>query len=101
MIKSNERVSCCASDDDIDDVRCDNVFSTEMKDQRRTESGEDSAETLQEVFCKIRSVTGEDDLDVLVTKFIQGQLSYSDVDAHHPIWAYHTSVLHYHAIRTF
>ncbi|XP_012693971.1 coiled-coil domain-containing protein 114 [Clupea harengus] len=43
----------------------------EMKDQRRTESGEDSAETLQEVFCKIRSVTGEDDLDVLVTKFIQ------------------------------
>ncbi|KAL2090794.1 hypothetical protein ACEWY4_013057 [Coilia grayii] len=43
----------------------------EMKDQRRSESGEESEDTLEEVFSRIRSVTGEDDLDVLVSKFIQ------------------------------
>ncbi|XP_063072591.1 coiled-coil domain-containing protein 114 [Engraulis encrasicolus] len=43
----------------------------EARDQRRSESGEESAETLEEAFHKIQSVTGEDDLDVLVTKFIQ------------------------------
>lgn len=43
-----------------------------MKDQKRMEAGEDNVETLEEVFRKIQTVTGEDDLDVLVTKFIEG-----------------------------
>ncbi|MCJ8744661.1 hypothetical protein PDJAM_G00121100 [Pangasius djambal] len=44
----------------------------EMKEQRRTDS-EVAVETLEEVFHRIQKVTGEDDLDLLVTKFIQAE----------------------------
>ncbi|KAF4093779.1 hypothetical protein AMELA_G00006080 [Ameiurus melas] len=44
----------------------------EMKEQRRTDS-EVVAETLEEVFQRIQKVTGEDDLEMLVTKFIQAE----------------------------
>ncbi|XP_058229921.1 coiled-coil domain-containing protein 114 isoform X1 [Hemibagrus wyckioides] len=44
----------------------------ELKEQRRTDS-EVAAETLEEVFQRIQKVTGEDDLEMLVTKFIQAE----------------------------
>lgn len=47
----------------------------EMKEQRRNESGEETLEIVEEVFQKIQKVTGEEDLEMLVTKFIQGELS--------------------------
>ncbi|XP_076125301.1 coiled-coil domain-containing protein 114 [Alosa pseudoharengus] len=61
--KCNER----STQDEGQDI----ASKQEMKDQRRMESGEDNVETLEEVFRKIQTVTGEDDLDLLVTKFIQ------------------------------
>uniref|UniRef100_A0A7N8Y7Z9 Outer dynein arm docking complex subunit 1 n=1 Tax=Mastacembelus armatus TaxID=205130 RepID=A0A7N8Y7Z9_9TELE len=45
--------------------------SSEVKEQRRMDSGEASLDALEEVFERIQTVTGEDNLDVLVTKFIQ------------------------------
>ncbi|XP_042365878.1 coiled-coil domain-containing protein 114 [Plectropomus leopardus] len=42
-----------------------------LKEQRRMDSGEESLDALEEVFEKIRTVTGEDNLDLLVTRFIQ------------------------------
>uniref|UniRef100_UPI003AAF5555 coiled-coil domain-containing protein 114 n=1 Tax=Centroberyx gerrardi TaxID=166262 RepID=UPI003AAF5555 len=44
---------------------------SELKEQRRMDSGEESVDTLQEVFQRIQTVTGEDNLDMLVTRFIQ------------------------------
>lgn len=43
-----------------------------MKEQR-IDSGEESRDALEEVFSKIQTVTGEDNLDLLVTKFIQSE----------------------------
>lgn len=37
------------------------------------DSGEESVDTLEEVFHRIQNITGEEDLDMLVTRFIQGQ----------------------------
>lgn len=48
-----------------------------MKEQR-IDSGEESQDVLEEVFSKIQAVTGEDNLDLLVTRFIQGK-SVGDV----------------------
>ncbi|XP_035518168.1 coiled-coil domain-containing protein 114 [Morone saxatilis] len=45
--------------------------SSEMKEQRRMDSGEESLDALEEVFDRIQTVTGEDNLDMLVTRFIQ------------------------------
>nr|XP_033481905.1 coiled-coil domain-containing protein 114 isoform X3 [Epinephelus lanceolatus] len=42
-----------------------------LKEQRRMDSGEESLDALEEVFNKIQTVTGEDNLDLLVTRFIQ------------------------------
>lgn len=42
-----------------------------MKEQRI--DSEDSRDGLEEVFSKIQAVTGEDNLDLLVTRFIQGK----------------------------
>ncbi|XP_034547312.1 coiled-coil domain-containing protein 114 [Notolabrus celidotus] len=42
-----------------------------LKEHRRMDSGEESLDTLEEVFEKIQTVTGEDNLDLLVTRFIQ------------------------------
>ncbi|XP_041639528.1 coiled-coil domain-containing protein 114 [Cheilinus undulatus] len=44
---------------------------SEMKEQRRMDSREESLDTLEEVFEKIKTVTGEDNLDLLVSRFIQ------------------------------
>ena len=46
---------------------------SEMRDQRRTDSGEQSVDMLQKVFERIQAVTGEDNLDMLVTRFVQGE----------------------------
>ncbi|XP_030634148.1 coiled-coil domain-containing protein 114 [Chanos chanos] len=61
--KCNER----ASQDEGQDLS----RRQELKEQRRTDSGQETLDTLEEVFQRIQNVTGEDDLDVLVTKFIQ------------------------------
>uniref|UniRef100_A0A8C9XZ71 Outer dynein arm docking complex subunit 1 n=1 Tax=Sander lucioperca TaxID=283035 RepID=A0A8C9XZ71_SANLU len=44
---------------------------SELKEQRRMDSGEESLDALEEVFQRIQTVTGEDNLDMLVTRFIQ------------------------------
>ncbi|XP_059184852.1 coiled-coil domain-containing protein 114 [Centropristis striata] len=44
---------------------------SEVKEQRRMDSGEESLDALEEVFERIQTVTGEDNLDLLVTRFIQ------------------------------
>lgn len=54
------------------------MMVAEMKEQRRTDS-EVAAETLEEVFQRIQKVTGEDDLEMLVTKFIQGESALSNL----------------------
>lgn len=54
------------------------MMAAEMKAQRRSDS-EVAAETLEEVFRQIHQVTGEDDLEVLVTKFIQGESALSNL----------------------
>ena len=46
---------------------------SEMREQRRTDSGEESVDMLQRVFERIQAITGEDNLDMLVTRFIQGE----------------------------
>ncbi|XP_020364630.1 coiled-coil domain-containing protein 114 isoform X1 [Oncorhynchus kisutch] len=45
--------------------------AAELKEQRRLDSGEESVDTLEEVFHRIQNITGEEDLDMLVTRFIQ------------------------------
>lgn len=49
------------------------VTVSELREQRRTDSGEESLDALEEVFERIQTVTGEDNLDMLVTRFIQGR----------------------------
>ncbi|XP_039971974.1 coiled-coil domain-containing protein 114 [Xiphias gladius] len=44
---------------------------SELKEQRRMDSGEESLDALEEVLERIQTVTGEDNLDMLVTRFIQ------------------------------
>ncbi|XP_029950711.1 coiled-coil domain-containing protein 114 [Salarias fasciatus] len=46
---------------------------SELKEQRRTDSGEESLDVLEEAFQRIQAVTGEDNLDLLVSRFIQGE----------------------------
>lgn len=43
-----------------------------MKEQR-IDSREESHDALEEVFSKIQTVTGEDNLELLATRFIQGK----------------------------
>uniref|UniRef100_A0A673A1R6 Coiled-coil domain containing 114 n=1 Tax=Sphaeramia orbicularis TaxID=375764 RepID=A0A673A1R6_9TELE len=43
----------------------------ELKEQRRVDSGEESLDALEEVFQRIQVLSGEDNLDMLVTRFIQ------------------------------
>ena len=40
------------------------------------DSGEESLDALEEVFKRIQAVTGEDNLDMQVTRFIQGKSQY-------------------------
>lgn len=46
---------------------------SELKEQRRMDSGDESLDALEEVFDRLRTLTGEDNLDLLVTRFIQGK----------------------------
>ncbi|KAM6947019.1 coiled-coil domain-containing protein 114 [Lycodopsis pacificus] len=46
---------------------------SEMKEQRRMDSGEESLDALEEVFERIQALTGEDNLDMLVSRFIQAE----------------------------
>nr|XP_019956998.1 PREDICTED: coiled-coil domain-containing protein 114-like [Paralichthys olivaceus]XP_019956999.1 PREDICTED: coiled-coil domain-containing protein 114-like [Paralichthys olivaceus]XP_019957000.1 PREDICTED: coiled-coil domain-containing protein 114-like [Paralichthys olivaceus] len=46
---------------------------SEVKEQQRMDSEEESLDVLEEVFERIQTVTGEDNLDMLVTRFIQGE----------------------------
>ncbi|XP_036957055.1 coiled-coil domain-containing protein 114 isoform X2 [Acanthopagrus latus] len=46
---------------------------SELKEQRRVDSGEESLDALEEVFKRIQAVTGEDNLDMQVTRFIQDE----------------------------
>lgn len=39
------------------------------------DSGEESLDALEEVFERIQRVTGEDNLDLMVTKFLQGKVT--------------------------
>lgn len=39
--------------------------------EKKKESQEDSVETYEEAFDRIRELTGEDDIDVLVNRFIK------------------------------
>ncbi|XP_051957757.1 coiled-coil domain-containing protein 114 isoform X2 [Xyrauchen texanus] len=45
----------------------------EMEEQRKADPGLETMDTLEEVFQRIQKVTGEDDLETLVTKFIQAE----------------------------
>lgn len=55
----------------------------EMKEQRKTDTGEETPDTLEEVFQKIQEMTGENDLEMLVTNFIQGEFVWSFVQIKH------------------
>ncbi|XP_070815307.1 coiled-coil domain-containing protein 114 [Chaetodon trifascialis] len=44
---------------------------SELKEQRRMDSGEEPLDALEEVLEKIQIVTGEDNLDMLVIRFMQ------------------------------
>lgn len=49
------------------------VSVSQLKEQRMVDLGEESLENLEEVFQRIHTMKGEDNLDVLVTRFIQGE----------------------------
>lgn len=53
-----------------------------MKEQR-IDSREESNDALEEVFSKIQTITGEDNLDLLVTRFIQGKSVSFHIQKHH------------------
>lgn len=46
---------------------------SELLELTRVDSGEESLDALEEVFQRIQGVSGEDNLDMLVTTFIQGK----------------------------
>uniref|UniRef100_A0A3Q3FIR1 Outer dynein arm docking complex subunit 1 n=2 Tax=Kryptolebias marmoratus TaxID=37003 RepID=A0A3Q3FIR1_KRYMA len=46
---------------------------SDLKDQKKVDSGEESLDALEEVFEQIQTVTGEDNLDLLVSQFIQAE----------------------------
>ncbi|KAJ8371265.1 hypothetical protein SKAU_G00112930 [Synaphobranchus kaupii] len=63
-IKNQER-----ADEDSQDAS--RKQATEERERRKTETGEDSIASLEEAFQRIQRITGEDDLDLLVMKFIE------------------------------
>lgn len=54
------------------------MMMAEMKKQQRAEL-EAAAETPEEIFQRIQKMAGEDDLEMLVTKFIQGGSALSNL----------------------
>ncbi|XP_064153994.1 outer dynein arm-docking complex subunit 1-like isoform X3 [Anguilla rostrata] len=63
-IKNQER-----ADEDAQDLS--RKQATEEREKRKTESGEESIASLEEAFIRIQRITGEEDLDLLVMKFIE------------------------------
>ncbi|XP_075881494.1 coiled-coil domain-containing protein 114 isoform X3 [Nelusetta ayraudi] len=63
--KCNER----SGQDDTQDTGPSQL--SQLKDQRMVDLGEESLENLEEVFQRIHTMKGEDNLDILVTRFIQ------------------------------
>lgn len=50
------------------------LLVSDLKEQKKVDSGDESLDSLEEVFEQIQTVTGEDNLDLLVSRFIQGNL---------------------------
>lgn len=50
-------------------------IALEPKEQSKMDSGEESLDALEEAFERIRIATGEENLDQLVTRYIQGKLT--------------------------
>lgn len=48
-------------------------FQGSRTKEQQIDSGEESHDALEEVFSKIQAVTGEDNLDLLVTRFIHSK----------------------------
>lgn len=48
-------------------------IALEPKEQSRMDSGEESLDALEEAFERIQIATGEENLDQLVTRYIQGK----------------------------
>ncbi|XP_035238609.1 coiled-coil domain-containing protein 114-like isoform X2 [Anguilla anguilla] len=63
-VKNQER-----ADEDAQDLS--RKQATEEREKRKTESGEESIASLEEAFIRIQRITGEEDLDLLVMKFIE------------------------------
>ncbi|CAN9506981.1 unnamed protein product [Ophioblennius macclurei] len=63
----------CSERNEHDDHEMGTTQLSELKEQRRTDSGEESLDALEEAFQRIQGVTGEDNLDLLVSRFIQGE----------------------------
>ena len=47
------------------------MFPEALEAEKKKESQEDSVETYEEAFVRIKAMTGEDDIDVLVNRFIE------------------------------
>lgn len=43
------------------------------QEQQRAGAGEETLDSLEDVLHRIQEVTGEEDVDLLVTRFIQGK----------------------------
>uniref|UniRef100_A0A8C9WLB2 ODAD1 central coiled coil region domain-containing protein n=1 Tax=Scleropages formosus TaxID=113540 RepID=A0A8C9WLB2_SCLFO len=54
----------------------DPTHRQEERERKRVEPGEEMLDSLEEVFHKIQSVTGEENLDLLASKFIQGESAH-------------------------
>lgn len=52
---------------------CFCLLVSDLREQKKVESGEESLDALQEVFEQIQTVTGEDKTDLLVSWFTQGK----------------------------
>lgn len=48
---------------------------SETRERKKVDSGEESQDALKEMFDRIQGLTGEENLELLDTRFIQGQSS--------------------------
>ncbi|KAM9859329.1 coiled-coil domain-containing protein 114 [Aulostomus maculatus] len=68
-LKEFMTTKCRVSQDDEQEMAQKQL--SDLKEQRRMDLGEESLDALEEVLERIQSVTGEDNLDMLITRFIQ------------------------------
>ncbi|XP_045931640.1 coiled-coil domain-containing protein 114 isoform X2 [Micropterus dolomieu] len=71
VLKEFMTTKCSERSGQDDGLEMGNRQSSELKEQRRMDTGEESLDAIEEVFERIQTVTGEDNLDLLVTRFIQ------------------------------